>query len=68
MGFFAKAHYQSEVTQFIDQLKKQDPKLEARQREGRGLLWDKNIDRVEQREQQSSRVAQGAYVYFNPSV
>jgi hypothetical protein len=63
MGIFAKPHYQSDVTQFLQQLKAQDPQLEARQREGRALLWDKNIDRSESQAQQEARVAQKPYVY-----
>ncbi len=63
MGFFAKPHYRSEVTQFIDQLKAKDPQLEARQRQGRALLWDKNIDLSEQADNQAARVPQQAYVY-----
>ena len=38
------ASYVSEVTQFINQYKKDHPNTEKRQREGRGLLWDKEID------------------------
>jgi hypothetical protein len=67
MGIFAKPHYQSEVTQFLQQLKAQDPQLEARQREGRALLWDKNIDRSEQQAQREARVPQKAYVYGTAS-
>ncbi|WP_290871424.1 DUF3460 family protein [Aquabacterium sp.] len=55
--------YKSDATQFIDSLKQRDPQLEARQREGRGLLWDKAIDRQAQREQAEARVAQKPYVY-----
>ena len=55
--------YQSDVTQFIESLKKQDPKLENRQREGRALLWDRPQDRQASAEYRSARVAQQAYVY-----
>jgi len=55
--------YLSDVTQFIHTLKQHDPKLEERQRQGRGLLWDKPIDRDEQAEYQDARVRQQAYVY-----
>ena len=40
--------YKSEVTQFIEQLKAQRPTLEAEQRAGRALLWDKEQDRAAQ--------------------
>lgn len=58
-------HYQSEATQFIEGLKKQDPKLEERQRQGRALLWDKAQDRQAQAEWRDARVAQKPYVYHN---
>ncbi|MGH6639075.1 MAG: DUF3460 family protein, partial [Polaromonas sp.] len=42
MSIFRRPDYTSEVTQFIDQLKASKPTLEAEQRAGRALLWDKN--------------------------
>ena len=36
-------HYQSEVTQFITELKAKRPSLEAEQRAGRALLWDLSL-------------------------
>ncbi|HEV6968143.1 DUF3460 family protein [Roseateles sp.] len=55
--------YKSEVTQFIDQLKAQRPTLEAEQRAGRALLWDKPQDRAAQADFNAARVAQKPYVY-----
>jgi len=55
--------YKSEVTQFIDELKAKKPMLEAEQRAGRALLWDKPVDRQAQADFRSARVAQQAYVY-----
>lgn len=55
--------YRSDVTQFIEQLRRQDPGLEARQREGRALLWDRPVDRQALAEARESRVPQQAYVY-----
>jgi hypothetical protein len=55
--------YKSDVTQFIDSLKAKDPQLEARQREGRGLLWDKPIDRDAQADYRAAKVSQQPYVY-----
>ncbi|MFG6448126.1 DUF3460 family protein [Roseateles sp. BYS180W] len=57
--------YQSDVTQFIEQLKAQRPTLEQEQREGRALLWDKPVDRQAQAEFRTARVAQQPYVYQN---
>jgi hypothetical protein len=57
--------YQSDVTQFINQLKQQKPTLEEEQRKGRALLWDKQpVDLDERDEQQESRVQQTSYVYY----
>jgi hypothetical protein len=33
--------YISDITQFLNELRKKDPSLEERQREGRAMLWDK---------------------------
>ena len=57
--------YKSEVTNFIEQLKAQRPTLEAEQRAGRALLWDKQIDRSAQAEYADARVPQSPYVYFS---
>jgi hypothetical protein len=60
-----RAMYQSDITQFLNQLKQQKPNLEAEQRRGRSLLWDKQpIDLDERATQQSSRVQQTSYVYY----
>jgi hypothetical protein len=57
--------YQSDVTQFLNQLKQQKPTLEDEQRKGRALLWDKQpIDLDERAAQQDARVKQTSYVYY----
>lgn len=55
--------YQSDVTQFIEQLKAQRPGLEDEQRRGRALLWDRPVDREAQSEWREARVPQQPYVY-----
>jgi Protein of unknown function (DUF3460) len=55
--------YKSDASQFIDSLKQRDPQLESRQREGRGLLWDKQVDRQAQAEWRDAQVPQKPYVY-----
>lgn len=65
---FTKQHqrYESEITQFIKDLKQKNPKLEEDQRAGRALLWDKpeiDLDTTERND--DSRVRQQAYVYQN---
>lgn len=62
MHFFWKP-YTSDVTAFIDELKAKRPTLEAEQRAGRALLWDKPIDRDAQRDYDAARLPQRAYVY-----
>ena len=64
MSIFRRPDYRSDTTQFIDQLKAAQPDLEARQRAGRALLWDKNPDRALQNEYAQARVAQKSYVYL----
>ena len=62
-NFFRRPHYTSDATQFIDQLKQAKPDLDTRQRQGRALLWDKQIDRDLQEEFSEARVPQKPYVY-----
>jgi hypothetical protein len=62
-NFFRRPHYTSEATQFIDQLKQAKPDLDLRQRQGRALLWDKQIDREQQAEFREGGVPQKPYVY-----
>ena len=58
------AMYESDITQFLKKLKEERPSLEAEQREGRSLLWDKTpIDLDERQRARASRVAQKPYVY-----
>ena len=58
MSIFARSHYASEVTQFIDDLKAKKPTLEAEQRQGRAIWWDKKLDALEQADYQDASVAQ----------
>lgn len=55
--------YRSDVTQFIDELKAKKPTLEAEQRAGRALLWDREQDRSAQAAWADARVPQQPYVY-----
>lgn len=67
MSFFARPHYTSDATQFIDSLKAAKPELEAEQRAGRALLWDKQVDRDLQSQANAAKVAQKPYVYQTDS-
>ena len=60
---FQRPHYRSEVTQFLDDLKQSRPELDLQRRQGRALLWDKQIDRELQAEFKAGRVKQAPYVY-----
>ncbi|CAM3433593.1 DUF3460 family protein [Paracidovorax anthurii] len=63
MSFFRRPDYQSDATQFLQQLKSQKPELPAQQVAGRALLWDKQVDRDIWQEYDEGRVAQKPYVY-----
>ncbi len=63
MPFFARAHYTSDATDFIESLKKANPGLEAEQRQGRALLWDKAIDRGVRQDLEDGQIAQKPYPY-----
>ena len=65
MSFFARAPYKSEVSMFIDELKAKKPTLEAEQRSGRALLWDRALDRQALADWGEARVPQQPYVYQN---
>jgi hypothetical protein len=62
-NIFQRTHYTSDTTDFINGLKVAKPSLEAEQRAGRALLWDKPIDRNAQAELLAGQVAQQPYVY-----
>ena len=63
MNIFYRPKYQSDVTQFINQLKAKDPALEEKQREGRELLWDKAVDRSAWSDYRAAEIGQRPYVY-----
>ncbi len=60
---FQRPHYRSEATQFLDDLKKSRPELDAQQAAGRALLWDKQVDLELQAQFNAGRVPQKPYVY-----
>ncbi|ABM56854.1 DUF3460 family protein [Verminephrobacter eiseniae] len=67
MSIFRRPDYQSDTTQFINQLKARLPGLEKQQLAGRALLWDKNVDRQLWAELRAARVPQKPYVYQTDS-
>jgi len=63
MSIFRRPDYQSDATQFINQLKSSRPELDRQQQAGRALLWDKQVDRKVWGEYREGQVAQKPYVY-----
>ena len=63
MSIFRRPDYQSDATQFINQLKASRPELDQQQQVGRALLWDKQVDRKIWGEYRDAQVAQKPYVY-----
>ena len=63
MSIFNRPHYTSDITQFINQMKRDKPELEAQQRAGRALLWDKQPDRATQTDIDAGDISQQPYVY-----
>lgn len=59
----SKKHYESEITQFLKQLKEAKPDLHEKQVEGRARLWDKQINAEQQEQFKAARVPQSPYVY-----
>jgi hypothetical protein len=55
--------YESDITRFLRELKRQDPEIERGQRIGRSIFWDKDIDADLYRRYEESDVPQQAYVY-----
>ena len=64
MHLIRRPHYQSDTTQFIEQLKANQPALQDGQQQGRALLWDKEVDSALWQDLHAGRVAQKAYVYY----
>jgi hypothetical protein len=59
-----KQGYQSELTEFLSNLKQKNPQIEAQQRVGRAKLWDLPPTDLDTQERlQASSVSQKAYVY-----
>ena len=55
--------YESDITRFLKDLKAKRPDLERKQREGRAIFWDKELDPAELERQRAARVPQQGYVY-----
>jgi hypothetical protein len=66
MPLLPSRNYVSDHTRFIGELLEQKPELQADQRIGRKIWWDKLPSEVQaQRDMNVGRVAQKAYVYYS---
>ena len=63
MNIFRRPDYRSDITLFLEQLKAANPNMEAGQRKGMALLWDKVVDRADWTGYRKAKVPQKAYVY-----
>jgi hypothetical protein len=61
---FRRPDYNSDITDYLSELKERKPDLEAQQRAGRAIWWDKHLDRELLEEWQDARVPSTAYAYF----
>lgn len=57
------ADYESDLTRFIRELKSKQPELERKQREGRAIWWDRDLDPEQLARWEESKVPQKPYVY-----
>ena len=55
--------YESDITRFLRELKKNNPDIERGQRAGRAIFWDKDIDAQLYKRYAESSVSQPAYAY-----
>ena len=63
MSFFRSPDYTSEFTAFLDGMKANQPAIEAGQRAGRAIWWDKAQNLITQATYKEARVPQKPYVY-----
>ena len=56
-------NYQSDTTQFLNELIKNQPELETERLANRGLLWDVQLNADEQKGYQEARVPKKPYTY-----
>jgi hypothetical protein len=67
LKIFRRPDYDSDATQLIEQLKAQKPDLDARQRAGMAIFWDKHVDREAWNAWRKASVPQKPYVYQTES-
>jgi hypothetical protein len=63
LKIFRRPDYNSDATVLIEQLNAQKPDLDARQRAGMAIFWDKHVDREAWSDYRQAEVPQKPYVY-----
>jgi hypothetical protein len=64
MPLLPARHYVSEFEGFLQEMKRNDPELDAKRRAARAIWWDKDPRELELRRQMDTgRVAMRPYVY-----
>lgn len=68
MQLLGGSNYQSDISQFLQQLRQEDPSLQARQKQGHALLWNPQLpeaaeSRALQKGFEAAHIAQQPYVY-----
>jgi hypothetical protein len=57
------SNYESELGQFLREMKENNPDIEVDQKQGRAIWWDKQMDPDMYRRFRESGLAQPGYVY-----
>ncbi|MCB1948328.1 DUF3460 family protein [Nitrosomonas sp.] len=58
--------YESEQTKFMREFLEKNPQVQEKRLKARGIWWDKELNRDEQKRFKESSVPQKSYVYFSP--
>jgi len=58
--------YESEQTKFMREFLEKNPEVKEKRLSARGIWWDKQLNKEDQKRYKESAVAQKPYVYFSP--
>jgi hypothetical protein len=61
------SNYESDIGRFLREMKEHDPAVEAGQKQGRAIWWDKQMDPDMYRRFRESGLVQPAYAYQSKS-
>ena len=63
--YLKNKQYKSEITEFITNLKSNNPELEKKQKSGRSILWDSTVSYKQKSNNVThNEIKQSPYVYF----